>query len=193
MAIHLRLLAVNETYPALQGSVHIYSDCLSALDKVRNLPPARIPANWAYSDVLKNILVNCRGLTFDRIYSHVKAHQDKTNDNANLSQPSQLNCTMDYHAKTVLWEENPTTQPKQEAFPLEPFSVYVGTAKVTSDGIDVLRFWAHKHLAKEKFSSMKILDTRAFDIVGWEIVYHTLWEVPVLGLQANLKETSIVR
>jgi hypothetical protein len=45
MAIHLFLLAVNETYPALQGSIHIYSDCLGALDKVRNLPPARIPAN----------------------------------------------------------------------------------------------------------------------------------------------------
>ncbi len=67
MAIHLLLLAVNETYPALQGSIHIYSDCLGTLDKVRNLPPARIPANWAHSDVLKKILVNCQGLTFDQI------------------------------------------------------------------------------------------------------------------------------
>ncbi len=99
MDIHLLLLAVNETYPALQGSIHIYSDCLGALDKVGNLPPARIPANWAHLDVLKNILVNCRGLTFDWMYTHVKAHQDNTLDYANLSQPSQLNCTMDYHAK----------------------------------------------------------------------------------------------
>jgi hypothetical protein len=66
MAIHLLLLAVNETYPAIQGSIHLYSDCLGVLDKARNLPPARIPANWAHFDVLKNILVNCRGLTFDR-------------------------------------------------------------------------------------------------------------------------------
>jgi hypothetical protein len=53
MAIHLLLLTVNKKYPALQGSIDIYSDCLGALDKVRNLPPARIPANWAHSDVLK--------------------------------------------------------------------------------------------------------------------------------------------
>jgi hypothetical protein len=45
MAIHLLLLAVNETHPLLQGSVHIYSDCLGALEKVKSLPPSRIPAN----------------------------------------------------------------------------------------------------------------------------------------------------
>ncbi len=33
------------------------------------------------------------------------------------------------------------------------------------DGIHVLRFWAHKHLARERFSSMKLLDTIAFDMV----------------------------
>jgi hypothetical protein len=34
MVIHLILLAINEINPVLQGSVHIYSDCLGALDKV---------------------------------------------------------------------------------------------------------------------------------------------------------------
>jgi hypothetical protein len=34
MAIHLLLLAVNEVQPSLQGSVHIYSDCLGALDVI---------------------------------------------------------------------------------------------------------------------------------------------------------------
>jgi hypothetical protein len=70
---------------------------------------------------------------------------------------------------------------KAEAFPLEPVSVFIGTAKVTMDGINVLCFWAHKHLATERFSTMKILDNiRAFDMVDWEIVYHTLWEVSKL-------------
>ncbi len=68
MAIHLLLLAVNKTHPLLQGSVHISSDCLGALEKIKNLPPSRIPANWAHSDVLKNILVNCQILSFDRLY-----------------------------------------------------------------------------------------------------------------------------
>jgi hypothetical protein len=38
MAIHLLLLAVNETYPALQGSIHTYSDCLGALDRSGTCP-----------------------------------------------------------------------------------------------------------------------------------------------------------
>jgi hypothetical protein len=40
MAIHLILLAANEVNIGLRGRVHIYSDCLGALDKVKNLPPA---------------------------------------------------------------------------------------------------------------------------------------------------------
>ncbi len=38
IAIHLLLLAVNENHPLLQGSVHIYSDCLGALEKVKIYP-----------------------------------------------------------------------------------------------------------------------------------------------------------
>jgi hypothetical protein len=87
---------------------------------------------------------------------------------------------MDFHAKIILWVVNPTAQPKQEALLLKPFGVFLGTTKVTRDGIDVLCFWAHKHLARERFSSMKILNTRAADMVDWEVVYCTLWEVPKL-------------
>ena len=76
MAIHLILLSVNEVQPNLKGSVHIYSDCLGALNKVRNLPPLQIPSSLAHSDVLKNILVNCTGSSFTRLYSHVRAHHD---------------------------------------------------------------------------------------------------------------------
>jgi hypothetical protein len=65
MAIHLILLAINEVNPGLEGSVHIYSDCLGALEKVKNLPSSRIPSHLAHSDVLKNILVNCSKFSFD--------------------------------------------------------------------------------------------------------------------------------
>ncbi len=44
LAIHLILLSVNKVNPNLLGSDHIYSDCLGALDKVKNLPPHRIPS-----------------------------------------------------------------------------------------------------------------------------------------------------
>ena len=65
MAIHLILLTINEVNPGLKGFVHIYSDCLGALEKVKNLPPTRIPSRLAHLDVLKNILVNRSNLSFD--------------------------------------------------------------------------------------------------------------------------------
>jgi hypothetical protein len=34
MAIHLILLAINKVNPDITGSVHIYSNCLGALEKV---------------------------------------------------------------------------------------------------------------------------------------------------------------
>ncbi len=76
MAIHLILLAVNKVNEGLTERVNIYSDCLGALNKVKNLPPARIPMGSAHSDVLKNILINCLDISFDQYYSHVSAHQD---------------------------------------------------------------------------------------------------------------------
>ena len=39
MAIHLILRSLNEVFIDLRGSVHIYSDCLGALNKVKNLGP----------------------------------------------------------------------------------------------------------------------------------------------------------
>jgi hypothetical protein len=126
MAIHLIFLAVNEVTPGLKGEVHIFSDCLGALEKVKNLPPTRIPMNLAHSDILKNILVNCSRLSFDRIYSHVCAHQDNREDYGELSQPSQLNLIMDYNAKQAILGLGPSDTPCQQAFPLEPVCVYAG-------------------------------------------------------------------
>jgi len=59
LAIHLILLSVNKVNPNLLGSVHIYFDCLGALDKVKNLPPHRIPSKCRHLDVLKNIKIHC--------------------------------------------------------------------------------------------------------------------------------------
>jgi hypothetical protein len=88
MAVHLILLAVSTVSPDIQGSVHIYSDCLGALKKVKDLPHERIPSRCWHADILKNILVNCSSLTFTRYFSHVKAHQDKEVDWNDLTRPS---------------------------------------------------------------------------------------------------------
>ena len=107
MAIHLILRGVHEVSPGLTGSVHIVSDCLGALCKVKNLPPYRIPTQCSHSDILKNIMVNCSTLSFKRIFSHVKAHQDNIIEYGSLTRFAQLNCQMDYHAKKAIWEMTP--------------------------------------------------------------------------------------
>ena len=48
MAIHLILLAINKINPDLKGSVHIFSDCLGTLNKVKDLPPTRVPLSCAH-------------------------------------------------------------------------------------------------------------------------------------------------
>ncbi len=126
MAIHLILLAINEVNKDLSEHVVIYLDCLGALNKVKNLPPSRIPSRSLHADILKNILINCSDLLFDRYYSHVSAHQDDHQDFATLSRPAQLNCCIDNLAKQALWELQATNLPAQQAFPLEPIYIFAG-------------------------------------------------------------------
>jgi hypothetical protein len=180
LAIHLILLATNEVNAGLKGRVQIYSDCLGALDKVKNLPPARIPTGSAHSDVLKNILVNCSAISFDRFYSHVLAHQDDHKSFISLPREAQLNCSIDYLAKKALWDLRATHLPAQQAFPLEPICIFAGPTKLTADMGDYIHFWTHRQMAKETFHSLKILFNQEFDYVDWEMVYETLREVPRL-------------
>ena len=153
MAIHLILLAKNEVNPGLCGLVHIYSDCLGALDKVKNLPPSRVPLGLSHSDVLKNILVNCSSLSFARFYSHVKAHQDDTVKYKDLTRPAQLNVNTDSYAKQALWDLQATRPPTQQAFPLGPVCVFADSAKITADTGQAARFGAHHRQARERFIS----------------------------------------
>jgi hypothetical protein len=148
MAIHLILLSVNKVRPNLKGSVHIFSDCLSALNKVKDLPPLRIPSSWAHLGVLKYILVNCAELLFTRLYSHVRAHQDDKTVYQDLSPPSQLNCLMDFNAKRVLLDIQPMNKPHQHTFPLEPVCAFAGPTKLTANTGKHPWYWAHRSLAK---------------------------------------------
>jgi hypothetical protein len=66
MAVHLLLLAVNTVSPGITGLMRVYSDCLGALSRVAELPPHQIPSRCRHSNILKMILLNCRGLTFSR-------------------------------------------------------------------------------------------------------------------------------
>jgi hypothetical protein len=107
MAIHLILVSVNRVNKSLSGSTKVVSDCLGALQRVTYLPPYRIPSRCKHSDILKNILVNCRDLTFSLNYSHVKAHQDDKMPFDKLSRTSQLNCICNHLAKQRLSDGKP--------------------------------------------------------------------------------------
>jgi hypothetical protein len=159
---------------------------------VKNLPPSRVPSSLAHPDVLKNILVNCSSLTFDRYYSHVLAHQDDQLDYGDLSRPSQLNVNMDYNAKQALWNLHPTRLPGGWAFPLESVYVLAGSEKIKADMGHHVRFLAHHTLAKTSFHSLNILDPTAFDKVDWEMVYQTLHEVPQMFQQWACKQVMSI-
>ncbi len=90
MAIHLLLVSVNRVHKSLSGSAKVVSDCLGALRRVTYLPPYQILSSCRHSDILKNILVNCRNLMFSIHYSHVKVHQDDKMLFDRLSRGSQL-------------------------------------------------------------------------------------------------------
>ncbi len=123
LAIHLILLSINKIYPTLTGSVHIFSDCLGALNKAKNLPLHRIPSKCRHSNVLKMIMIHCSSMSFDCLFSHVSAHQDDREEFESLPREAQLNCTCDFGEKLVLLTHNPEDLPRQQQFPLEPISV----------------------------------------------------------------------
>ena len=85
MAIHLILLSINKMHRDLSGTVEAVLDCLGALKHITHLPPYRILSCCRHSDILKNILVNCHGLSFTAFCFQVKAHQDDSFSFAKLN------------------------------------------------------------------------------------------------------------
>ncbi len=178
MAIHLILKAVTKVSSDLTGSMHILLDCLGALNKVKDLPPYRIPTQCSHSDILKNIMVNCSNLSFSCISSHVKAHQDDKLAYGDLPQDAQLNCQMDHLAKMAIFEAAATQRDQTKRFPLELLCVLLGNNKVTSDKGERVWFWVHRQLAQARFHDANILFGQQFDLVDWEMVHAALHRVP---------------
>ena len=178
MAIHLILLSVNRVSPTLTGSVHIYSDCLGALDRLHNLPPHRIPSKCRHSDILKNVMLHCGSMSFTRQFSHVSAHQDDRTKWENLMRAEQLNCAADFGAKRVLLRHDAADLPRQQKFPLEAVCVWAGREKMTSDTGHYIRYHAHQQLAREELAAAGILTKVQFDLVDWQVVHSTLSGVP---------------
>jgi hypothetical protein len=133
IAIHLVLLSVNKIHPTLGGSVEIILDCLGALNRVSYLPPYQIPSRCQHSDILKNILVHCRELSFVTYYSHIKAHQDNNTSFNQLSRKAQLNCICDHVTKYRIAKDGTEKSEPGKMVPLEPVGVFVQGGKMMPD------------------------------------------------------------
>jgi hypothetical protein len=200
MAVHLILVSVNRLNSLLAGSVEVVSDCLGALSRMVNLPPYRIPSRCKHSDILKNILVNCRDLSFLVHFSHIKAHQDDRTSFDKLSRKAQLNCICDHLAKQRVGKAGQLKHSDDSLFPLEPIGILIDGKKLSSEPGPQLRFHAHRQLAKALFLRKKILSERGFDEVGWAKVHSTLHSVSrlfqlwaskhVLGIAGTMKFLS---
>ena len=133
-------------------------------------------------------MVNCGSLTFERLYSHVKVHQDNKVTYKDLLRPAQLNVNMDYCAKQTLWDISPTRPPTQQAFLLEPVCIFADAVKITADSGHETRYLVHRRLARNHFYQLGILDPDVFDYVDWEMIHETLHEVPRLFQQWACKQ-----
>jgi hypothetical protein len=89
-------------------------------------------------------------------------------------------CGFPHPGVESIWDLQATNLPAQQAFPLEPISVFVGQTKITADTDGYVRYWAHRHLAEANFHSLGILFAQEFEYVDWEMVYETLRSVPQL-------------
>jgi hypothetical protein len=125
MAIHLIFLSVNKMNRNLSRSMEIVSDCLGALKRISYLPPYRIPSRCHHLDVLKTILVHCRGLSFTTKYLHIKAHQDNNALLSKLSRKAQLGCICNHAAKQRIVADGIEGANSKGVFPLEPIKLFV--------------------------------------------------------------------
>ena len=174
MAIHLILLSANRIHKSLAGSVEVASNYLGALRRVTDLPAYQIPSRCKHSDILKKILVNCCTLSFMTHYLHVKAHQDDSTSFTNLSRQAQLKCICDHTAKQRIAIDGSGSGMSGCMFPLEPIRMFIQGEKLTSDTSKLLRFWAHRQIARTYYHSKGIVLHDQFDETNWWSLQKTL-------------------
>jgi hypothetical protein len=88
---------------------------------------------------------------------------------SDLPREAQLNCQMDYLAKTAIYETLAPQEIPRRRFPLKPICVFLGKNKLTSDKGERLHFWVHKQLARSRFRKADILFAHQFDKVDWDL------------------------
>eukprot|EP00956_Cyclotella_meneghiniana_P010714 scaffold14988_cov36-Cyclotella_meneghiniana.AAC.1 len=123
-------------------------------------------------------MLNCSNLSFKRLFSHVKAHQEDNTSWENLAREAQLNCGCDQAAKDELKKVDLQDMPAQKQFPLEPLALFIDGHKITTESGPTIRYAAQLKEARSVFHERKVLLGDTFDEVAWKHVYRTLHKVP---------------
>ncbi len=169
---------VNKVNPGLKGEITLHSDCLGAISRIEDLPPGKISSACKHADILENILIVCKCLTFDIVLEHVEAHQDDGLKFHMLTCAAQLNCAVDAGAKWALSAAIKENVTRQQAFPLEPIICFARERKLTPDMKAYMHFWVQKQLARKALLDLKIIWTSQFDKIDWKYVHAALEGVP---------------
>jgi hypothetical protein len=97
----------------------------------------------------------------------VRVHQDDSTLFKNLSRKAQLNCICNHTAKQRIAIDGSGSCKSGCLFPLEPIRMLIQGEKPTSDTGKLLRFWAHRQLAREYYSSRDTILYDQFDETNW--------------------------
>jgi hypothetical protein len=133
-----------------------------------------------HSDILKNILVHCRELSFITYYSHIKAHQNNQTSHKNLSRKAQLNCICNHATKYRIAKDGIGKSEPGKLFPLEPVGVFVQGEKMTSNTESHIQYWVHYQLARTYYWEHKLLSYNQFNAIDWKSVHNMLHGLPRL-------------
>jgi hypothetical protein len=111
-------------------------------------------------------MINCNNLSFMRIFSHVKAHQDDGIEYGSLLHHAQLNCQTDYPVKKAMRETIPDPEEPTKQFLLEPICIYLGKNKLTSDKGEWFKFRVQQQQARSFYHNADIIYGPQFDTIG---------------------------
>ena len=184
LAIHLFLLAVEESGGLEGGSAEVHCDNKGAIytfDKEGK----RVPSGSKNADiqrVLRRIKARMKG---KHSRHHVKAHQDDHKRRSQLSLAAQLNCICDdlakdavKEARVALDDEGFMKDLRTDRLPLELASLMIGTTKQTTDVAKDLRYLIGKSRAKPLMTETGVMSAEAFDLVQWDDLRRALDSKP---------------
>ena len=92
----------------------------------------------------------------------------------NLSRKAQLNCICDHTAKQHITIDGSGSGMSGRMFPLEPIRMVIQGEKLTSNTGELVRFWAHRQLARTYYHTKGIISHDQFDKTDWWSLQKTL-------------------